>query len=540
MCRSLLKSLLALGLIFGLATPSQAALNWQVYEFSKLTGGLNDSFNAIDIDPSEASNLQNIIFPRAINGSIAKRPGYTQINASALAGAPDCLGTTFFKLTDGTRYLVSLWDDDKIRKMDYSGGPDGTWDDITGALVLLVGTDDHSDFTIAENQLVIEDGVGTTAPYVWSGTGNATALTADADLPNASFVEYHRRHLFVAGNSAQPSRLYFSNLGDITNWTATDFINVEDNASDGVIRGLATGADGLYIWKDSAIWRLTGTSRDDFQLERMVQGVGTLSNASIAIINSPVDNQQLFVFVTQKGDVAVYDGGITVKIISQKIVSSIPNSIDFSRLDEMVACSYEFTYMLGCSNTGTSDTNDRIYMYDFLHNAWTRFVGMSPNAVGTYENSSGRETFMFGDTSGFVNSWDITDTSTLNDPSSTAIDAFYETGWMGFPNAGVEKVIRLLRVFANQQGTGQTLDVTVRTDFQSQGTAISISLAGSGAVWDTAVFDVDVYADLNVTIGRVEPNAGYNNFLVRFENDRASETFRIRKFQMLVEPQERI
>ena len=35
----------------------------QLYEYDKLTGGLNDSFDEVTIDSSEASDLLNIFFP---------------------------------------------------------------------------------------------------------------------------------------------------------------------------------------------------------------------------------------------------------------------------------------------------------------------------------------------------------------------------------------------------------------------------------------------------------------------------------------------
>lgn len=529
--------------LFLTPTPVQAALNWQLYEIDRLDGGLNDSFNEITLGTNEASDLQNIIFPRAINGAIASRPGYTNINSTAVSGTPTCTGTFFFKLTSGTRYLVSLWSDDKIRKMDYGGsGADGTWDDITGALSFNVGADDHPDFAVAENSVVIEDGLTGTAPYRWTGTGDAATLTADADLPNSSMVEYHQRHLFLAGNDSNPSRLYVSNLDDITAWTSTDFLRIETDSGDGIIRALKTGLDGLYVWKDSSIWRLSGTNRDDFILERMVQGIGTLSNQSVTIINSPTDNQQIFVFVTQHGDVAVYDGGVNVTIISHKIKNSFPNSIAFDRIDEVVATSYEFMYVVSVSTSGNS-THNRLYLFDFLHKAWTRFVGMNANAIETFENASGRPLLMFGDYGGIVSQWDVNDTSTYNDPSSTVINSFYTTGWLPFSESGLEKDVRALRVFVNQEGSSRNLDVEVRKDFEDTGATDQISLEGSGATWDSAVWDTSTYADLTVTIGRIEPGRGVpaNLFQLSFSNgSRSLERFRIRKVQILVEKSDRV
>jgi len=537
----ILSSLLAFAFLLS-PLPVGADVNQQLYEFDKLTGGLNNSFDALTIDSSEASDLQNIIFPRAVNGAIASRPGYTRINATALSGTPDCTGNSFFKLVSGTRHLVSIWSDDKIRKMDYDGsGPDGTWDDITGSLSFNVSTNDHADFAVAENSIIIEDGLGSTAPYRWTGTGDAGALTADPDVPNAKYIEYHARHLALAGNDANPSYLYFSVLDDITNYVSTDFIRVETDSGDGVIRGLKTGLDGLYIWKDSSIWRLSGTNRDDFILERMVQGVGTLSNSSISIVNDPRSNQQIFVFVTQNGDVAAYDGGVNVAILSYKIRASFPNALNFSRLDDFQSTAYDHMYLVAVSSAGEA-SNDFIYAFDFIHNAWTRFYGMSANALSTFENANGQALLMFGDLDGYVNKWDINDTSTLNDPDTTAIDAYYVTGWIPFKDAGLEKNLRSTRIWVNQEGTSKLLDVEVRKDFENTGSVKQISLAGTGALWDSAIFDIDRYGDLTVKIARIEPSRGLsaNVFQVRMDNGaRASERMRVRKLQFLVEPSKR-
>ena len=195
----MLRSLAGFLAFLFLASPSRAD-PLQLYEYDKLTGGLNDSFDEVTIDPSEASDLLNVFFPRAVNGAIASRPGYSRLNATALSGTPSFTGNFFFKLVSGTRHLVAITTDDKIWKMDYDGnGPDGTWDDITGSLSFNVGQDNHGSFTVAQDSVIIEDELGNTAPYRWTGTGDATALTADPDVPDSKYIEYHVRHLFLAG-----------------------------------------------------------------------------------------------------------------------------------------------------------------------------------------------------------------------------------------------------------------------------------------------------------------------------------------------------
>jgi len=91
-----------------------------------------------------------------------------------------------------------------------------------------------------------------------------------------------------------------------------------------------------------------------------------------------------------------------------------------------------------------------------------------------------------------------------NSDNGSAITAFYQSGWLRFPELPREKTFRLARVFTNQTGTGNTLTFEHRLDFLGSGTQTSLSLAGAGSLWDSAVYDADIYADVTTLIGRVE------------------------------------
>src|SRR3990167_5201076 len=166
-------------------------LPWQAYNFFSLTGGLNNGFDPTAIAANEATDLQNVIF--TTGGAISKRSGFSDLNSTAISSTAVFTGLTFYKQADGDRFLVATVSDggtDRLYKMDYGAGttgPDGTWDDITGVLVLAFGSDNQTDFAIAQDQVVVEDGVNTTAPYVWTGSGNATALGGSPD--SATVIE---------------------------------------------------------------------------------------------------------------------------------------------------------------------------------------------------------------------------------------------------------------------------------------------------------------------------------------------------------------
>ena len=513
------------------------AVNWQPYDYFDLSGGLNDAYSPISIADNEASDLQNVVF--TTGKAVAKRSGTNRINTSPISSSAIFTGGFQPEFTSTSRFLVATVSDgatDRIYKMDYGGGtngPDGTWDNITGALVPSFGTDDHSDFAVAMDTLVIEDGVNSTAPYKWTGSGNASALSGSA---NASFVEFHKNHLWTSGNDTNPSQIAFSELCAVTascieTYTATDVINVETN--DGtIVRGMRSALDCLYVWKDSSIWRVCGTNRDDWTLEQMVAGVGTLSDKSIAVINNN------FLFVTQNCDIAVYNGGLNVEIISTKIEGTL-SGLNLDRCDESVATAFDdgtgdLDYYVAFTNLGSSQ-NNLILVFDTFHTAWTKFSNMSPNALWTYEIGTQQTAIGFGDYTGTA--WRYPNT---NADDGTAINAYYQSGQLRFPEIPFNKIFRLAQVFLDQESGSTNVTFEHKIDFESTGTETTISLAGSGAVWDSAVYDTDVYADLTTTVGRVEINRGQEFFQWRIENAGASQPFTLKGVRLFVEPTERI
>ena len=536
---SVLGMFLLIPLLVGALADAQIS-SWKPYLFLNNVGGLNDAFDPTAIADTEAADLQNVIF--STGGAIVKRSGFVRLNTVEVGGSGTAAFTGLFmyKQADGDRFLVSTVSDgatDRIYAMDYgagTSGPDGTWDNITGGLSLTFGTDDLADFAAAQDIVVIEDGVNTTAPYRWDGTGNAIALAGSP--PTSRFVEYHKRILWTAGNDTNPSRVTFSNLDDISTWTGTDFFAIE--TSDGqTVTGLKSALDCLYVWKQASIFRICGTNRDDFTQEQMVTGIGTCSNASIVVIN----NQ--FIFTTCQGDIAVYDGGITVQFLSTKIEGTIAG-LNQDRFDQAVAVAFDDgtgdeDYYLSLSASGAA-THNRLLIFDTFHRAWTKFTGIAANAMVPYEVGTLQEGLAFGNYRGRANRYPSGDEDFVSGGATTSgIAAFYVTKQYSFPDIPQDKTFRLLEVFANQEGSWN-LTATTRADFESVGTASTISLAGSGAVFDTAVFDTDTYADLTTVIGRVEINKRRRFLQIRYDQSGANQPATIKGWHIWVEPEGRI
>ncbi len=532
--RKLLTGLLCAWLTVGVFLSLTWADQWQAHDFFNLTGGLNDSDDPTAIKPNEASDLQNIVF--VTGGAIVKRSGYTTLNTSAVCSPGNVTGLTFFKLSSGTRFLVAVVDcgaTDNIYSMPYgagTAGPTGTWTSRTGALSFNVGADNLADFAAAQDQLVIEDGLNTTPPMVWTGTGNATALGGSPG--NQTMVEYHKRIMWAAGNDTNPSTLYFSNLGDIATWTSTDTINIETNDGQ-VIRALKSALDCLYIFKDESIWRTCGTNRDDFTTEQMVRGIGTLSNQSVQVINN------IFYFVSSQGEIVQYDGGITYNILSSKIKGTT-NLLNKNRMTVVPSAQFinpgtGFNDYYAAFSTSASGTNDRVIVYDTYNHAFTKFVGMNVNAFTpeSYELGSQQKALGFGDYGGVTYRY-----PNGNSDNTAAISAYYQSGWLRF-DVPFEKTFRLIQMFANQTGNF-TMLLGYAIDFDSTTTSNTISLNGTGAIWDTAVWDNASWGDLTTTTGRVELLRTGDFIQFRPSDNSTNPAFTVKGLRVWVEPTQRI
>ena len=513
------KILLTIALVVGFILPSHAShaeIKWRRGDFFQNQGGLNNAFSPISIAVNEAADLQNVVL--TTGGAIKTRGGFDNVNSSATVTGT---GLTFYRTIAGSKFIVGVFEDDTIKKMDYQagGGPDGTWDDITGSLTFSVDQNDLSFFSIGEDTLLIEDGLNTTAPYKYTGTGNATDLGGSP--PNATIIVFHKLHAFAAGSNTAPSTLSFSDLGDIENWTTGLSGNVSVETNDGtVITALVPGFDSLYIWKGAegfsggSIWRLSGDDKDNFVLQRMVKDIGTTSPHSIVLVGND------FIFMDSKGDFYIYDGGIKVRLISAKIEGTTGGA-NFSRFNKVNAIEFEKDFYIAISNVATS-TNDILLQFDTFHLAWLKHKGINSNAMVAADSGSGKDALFFQDYSGFLQKFP----SGTND-DGTAIDAFYLTKQYRFPDIPINKTFENLFVFVDQEGN-YNLNVELRTDLQTSGTSQAISLAGSGATYGTAVFGTDVYAGQALVIGRLEFGQEGKFFQLKYFNSNKDEPFEIK------------
>ena len=439
---------------------SFGAITWQRYSYFKNTGGLNNAFSPITIEDNEASDLQNVVL--TTYGAFKTRGGFRTINSQKFGA---CTGIKYVKFSNGDKFLIGTFADDKIRAMAYdSSGPTGVWVDITSDSI-NVGQNDLSSFVVAQDTLVIEDGVSTTPSFMWHGNVLLGACKLKVTPPNATIFAYHKNIGFAAGNSTALSTLYFTDIGDIRNWTTglSGNINVETNDGS-IIRALVPGFDALYIFKDYSIWRLTGSDKDNFQLQRMMHGIGCISPKSIALLGNT------FFFVSSQGDVYLYDGAVNLTLLSTKIDGTLDDA-SFSRFPYASGLIFDKDYYLSLTSS-TQTTNDTVVVYDTFNSAWTKFTAMNINAMDVADDGTGKDTLIFGNYHGDVFKYPFG----TADYHEDVIYAHYLTKQYLFPEITPAKDFKLLKVFTGEEPTTNTLLVDVFPNFSVEGFASSMDI----------------------------------------------------------------
>ena len=280
----------------------------QSTSFGDFSGGLNTSVNGLLIQENESPSLQNVVLDQT--GGITRREGYIKRNASSAigGGSQDVNAVYQLEQSDGDRYCVAFSSTTGYSSTDACQ----TFSAFVSSLTL--NNDVNCDS--AEDALFCVNG-----QYNMKFDGsNDTSFTSNPS--SLKYIRVHRNYCFASGNSTNPSRLYWSNLGDCDTWAATtDFVDVAPNDGDVVVGIGEPIFDMLPIYKKFSTWVLKGNSSLNFELVNVNKAIGAVNHRAIRNFN----NVQLFDSVgANGGQPGIYGfNGIVVKNYSDKLRNDI-------------------------------------------------------------------------------------------------------------------------------------------------------------------------------------------------------------------------
>ena len=115
-------------------------------EINDFSGGLHSAVAVTEVKINESYDLSNLVIGPG-GDYIRSRFGNTTFNSSAMNSGAAVQSLSYYKLTSGGDFLVSVCGN-KIFKAD---NLDGTMDDITGALTITSGQDNIWTFLTFNN-----------------------------------------------------------------------------------------------------------------------------------------------------------------------------------------------------------------------------------------------------------------------------------------------------------------------------------------------------------------------------------------------------
>lgn len=308
---------LLLSAILGLSSQSVAQDNRQAFSLTDFSGGLNTWKSGIYLQDNESPNLRNVIFDK--NGAISRRQGYSKRNSTAIGdGAHDVDSIYQLEQSNGNKYCVAF----SSTTGYYSTDTCQTFTAFISTLTLNTGSNDVNCDAMQDRLYCVNNQYN----FYFNGTDDVVVSSIPA---GAKLIKVYRNRCFVFNTTANPSRVFYSALGDCTSWnTARDFFDIAPEDGD-VGTGIGEPLyDGLTFYKKFSTWMLKGQTPDTFVLINISKNIGAQNHRAIANFN----NVQYFGSLGPNGgQPGVYGfNGIVISEASLKLRNEI-DTLDTSK-----------------------------------------------------------------------------------------------------------------------------------------------------------------------------------------------------------------
>lgn len=286
------------------------------------------------------------------------------------------------------------------------------WDDVVGATGYVVyGRKASSVNGIGETKLATVS----VSAYNDVGTDTPSQILTPPEGNNTggqkgTMIQYAMSRLFVAGDSANPSRMYYSaggsQIDDFSTGNGGGWIDVAKNDGD-AITSIYYYQNHMIIFKNRSAWQFDFTSTGLPQLQLITNEVGCVSHRTVRVTNN-----DLWFLAKKDGRAAVYSLGNVQNYFNalRTTEKSLPissgsylDSTNLAYLQNACAYYYRNLYIL-CVPHGSSTTNNKAFPFDTRFGAWIgRWDNINANAFFTYQDSTGTEELYYcSETTGYI------------------------------------------------------------------------------------------------------------------------------------------
>ncbi len=397
-----------------------------------------------------------------------------------------------------------------------------TWDSTQS-----VTYSDHTwDWASFQGYVIGNDGYND--PYKWSGS--AWSILGGTP-PKFTMCCVWGARLWVAGNPANPYRLYACQLNNPEAWsggsgaTSDIYIDIDKNEG-GAITAIYPFYDVLYVFKLNRLYKIHGSPITDattISYDPVSNTIGASGHKCVSRCGNDIlfldgTNVRSLRTVETYGDVKESLVNVRVKNAMESLVAT--TALAEARLFNHVDKNQLWICLPG---QGILDRCTVIFVLDYLEQryAWTRWSGINlTNITGVYSGTELRPYFGRYASGAHV----VARADYGNNDNDAAIDGYFITRAFDFGVSHYKKTYRYLRTTIGQTGN-QDLTITYGTDFAN---SITQSLYdGDASLWDVAAWDGGTWDNNTNYTTKTHGLEGITatNVQFKFRNNQANQPF---------------
>ena len=374
-------------------------------------GGLDRSQRASQLKPDNLTRAENII----IDGNSTRVPR-EGINASFDDRSTDLdkiihLDDFWFEtLGEKDHNIVSITEAGSVYRYNLAGAST----DISNSSYTL-GPTKTADTETFGNRLVIatRPTTGSTTLFLLEGTDteitrlqdNALFTDGDPEPPNCSILRTHIGRLWT-NDLSNKDRLHYTETGNMFKWQGvgdSGALDIEpgDGDPEGITAIFPTFRGDLIVAKKTKLYRVTGTTPETFQVQRISNGIGCESHQAVAAVDT---NDVLWVSNRGVHSLNATDafGDFSSKFVSASIQQLFNDDVETQLLPATYARylpalnSVAFTFSIN-----GSATNSTIFWYNIEYGQWFTWPDIDVSAI-TRADDGDRDRLYIGRSDGRV------------------------------------------------------------------------------------------------------------------------------------------
>ena len=481
-------------------------------------GGLVLNKSTFTMQPGEALELEN--FEPDITGGYRRINGYAKYVSVVVPQTASSTEKVLMVATFGDKVLAARG------TSIYSADPGGaSWTSIdsgrTGA-----GKYRFERYNFDGNdKIIFVDGAN--APVFFNTSLTATDVS-HSSVSGAKYIAAFSDHMFYAGMSSTPQEVIFSTPFDEDNFSVASgsgTFSVDD-----IITGVKVFRDSLFIFCESRIFKLTGSSIADFVMSDVTRDIGCINGDTIQefagdLIFLGPDGLRTVAGTAKIGDVELGTISSNVQSIFNENISSA------SEFDSIVIPD-KTQYRIFFTKSGTleSATKGVICVLKGQRFEFAELRGIKPASTDHFVNNGDVIVLHGGYADGYVYRQEVGDTF-----DGVNIAGKYRSPDLTFNDPGIRKHMQRVIINYKPESTVDA-DLFLRYDYEasdsSRPAAYPLDSGDIVAIYGTSVYGVPTYGGAAQPLVRQAVEGSGFAVALRVRDGTGSAPYSLKGFQL--------